>query len=183
MQQHLFRQLRRWGRATFSAASKVCSSISSFFCVSLLQRPQKKRSRKASFRWLPNWQVEAGCFRLAASAVTLWPSRCVRLRNLYLSVITIFFDVKWFFRRMVSCVYAKEKFVSLNKGVFDRLRSTGSKALFSFVYMPWLYQICMAKCLYSYRDELLKKFGQNRFPLEQLKSTSEWRSLHRNVFA
>ena len=130
MQQHLFRQLRRWGRATFSASSKVFSSVSSFFCVSLLWRPQTKRSRKASFRWLPNWQVEARCFRLAASAVTLWPSRCVRLRNLYLSVVTIFFDAKWFFRIMVSCVYAKETFVSLSKGVIDRLRSPGNKALF-----------------------------------------------------
>ena len=133
MQQHLFRQLRRWGRATFSVASKVCSSVSSFFYVSLLRRPQTKRSRKASFRWLPNWQVEARCFRLAASAVTLWPSRCVRLRNLYLSVITIFFDAKWFFRIMVSCVYAKETFVSLSKGVIDRLRSTRNKALFFFL--------------------------------------------------
>ena len=30
----------------------------------------------------------------------------------------------------MSCVYAKEKFVSLSKGVIDRLRSIGSKALF-----------------------------------------------------
>ena len=41
-------------RATFSAASKVCSSASSFFCVSLLRRPHTKQSRKASFQRVPN---------------------------------------------------------------------------------------------------------------------------------
>ena len=92
-------------RANFSAASKVCSSVSSFFCVSLLRRPQTKRSRKASFRWVPNWQVEARCFRLAANAVTLSPSRCVQLWNRYLSAITSFFGAKWFFRIVVSCAY------------------------------------------------------------------------------
>ena len=85
-------------RATFSAVSRVCSSVSSFFCVSLLRRPQTKRSRKASFRWVPNWQVEA-------NAVTLSPSRCVQLWNLYISAITSLFGAKWFFRIVVSCAY------------------------------------------------------------------------------
>ena len=92
-------------RATFSAVSRVCSSVSSFFCVSLLRRPQTKRSRKASFRWVPNWQVEARCFMLAANAVTLSPSRCVQLWNLYISAITSLFGAKWFFRIVVSCAY------------------------------------------------------------------------------
>ena len=92
-------------RATFSAASKVCSSVSSFFCVSLLRRPQTKRSRKASFRWVPNWQVEARCFRLAANALTLLSSRCVQLWNRYLWAITSFFGAKWFFSIVVSCAY------------------------------------------------------------------------------
>ena len=72
---------------------------------SLLRRPQTRRSRKASFRWVPNWQVEARCFRLAANAVTLSPSRCVQLWNRHLSAITSFFGAKWFFRIVVSCAY------------------------------------------------------------------------------
>ena len=92
-------------RVTFSAASKVCSSVSSFFCVSLLWRPQTKRSRKASLRWVLNWQVEARCFRLAANAVTLSPSHCVQLWNRYLLAITSFLGVNWFFTIVVSCAY------------------------------------------------------------------------------
>ena len=75
----------------------------SFFCVSLLPRPQTKRSRKASFRWVPNWQVEAICFGLAANAVTPSPSRFVQVWNRCLSAITSFFGAKWFFRIVVSC--------------------------------------------------------------------------------
>ena len=40
---------------------------------------------------------------------------------------------------------------SLNKDIFERRMSTGS--IFPF-NMPWLYQICISKCLLSYRDDL-----------------------------
>ena len=40
---------------------------------------------------------------------------------------------------------------SLIKGVFEQSRSTRSEA---FPLTPWRYQICIAKCLYSYCDDL-----------------------------
>ena len=39
-------------------------------------------------------------------------------------------------------------------------------AFFSF-NMPWRYQICIARCLDSYRDDLHKKFVQNNGPRVQ----------------
>ena len=44
---------------------------------------------------------------------------------------------------------------SLRSNVFELRTSTGSELVFSFI-MPWRHQICMAKCLYSYRDDLPK---------------------------
>ena len=47
---------------------------------------------------------------------------------------------------------------------------------------PWRYQICIAKYLYTYRDDLLK----NLFKItaeEFKKSTSGWRASLKNVVA
>ena len=101
---------------------------------SLLRRPQTRRSRKASFRWVPNWQVEARCFRLAANAVTLSPSRCVQLWNRYLSAITSFFGAKWFFRIVVSCAYVFSEGLGANNrnkdcSSFVRLCRVGGNAV------------------------------------------------------
>ena len=54
-------------------------------------------------------------------------------------------------------------------------------AFFSF-NIPWGYHICIAKCLYSYRDDLPK----NLFKItaeEFKKSTSGWRAWLKNVVA
>lgn len=56
---HPLRRPQYPSKATFNASPKVCSLVSNFICISLLGRPQTKRSRKVSFRWVPNWHVEA----------------------------------------------------------------------------------------------------------------------------
>ena len=43
----------------------------------------------------------------------------------------------------------------LSSNVFELRTSTGSELVFSFI-MPWRHQICMAKCLYPYGDDLPK---------------------------
>ena len=54
-------------------------------------------------------------------------------------------------------------------------------AFFSF-NTPWRDQICMAKCLYSYRDDLPKNFFKIAAQ-ECKKSTSGWRASLKNVAA
>lgn len=36
--------------------------------------------------------------------------------------------------------------------------------------MPWCYQICIVKCIYSYRDNLSKKYNQKHCPVKNAKS-------------
>ena len=95
-------------RVTFNALLKVCSSVSNFFCVSLLRRPQTRQSRKALFRCAPNRQVEARCFKLT-NVETLSPLHWMQLWNLYRSTMTSFCGAKWFLRIVESCVYVFAK--------------------------------------------------------------------------
>ena len=48
--------------------------------------------------------------------------------------------------------------------------------------MPWHYQIYIAKCLHSYRDDLVENLGKISSE-EFKKSTFGWRVLLKNVFA
>ena len=96
-------------RVTFNALLKVCSSVSNFFCVSLLRRPQTRQSRKALFRYGPNRQVEARCFKLVTNVETLSPLHWMQLWNLYRSTMTSFCGAKWFLRIVESCVYVFAK--------------------------------------------------------------------------
>ena len=50
---------------------------------------------------------------------------------------------------------------SLSKGIFERHTSTGSEYKWGlFVYiMTGRYQICIVKCLYSYRNNLAENLG------------------------
>ena len=41
--------------------------------------------------------------------------------------------------------------------VFDKNVTSTASVLFFSLNLPWRYQICMAKCVYSYRDDLPKK--------------------------
>ena len=62
---------------------------------------------------------------------------------------------------------------SLRSDAFERRTSTGCELFFSF-NMPWRHQIYIAKCLYSYRDNL----PTNLFQITAegyKKSTSSWR--------
>ena len=57
----------------------------------------------------------------------------------------------------MRCTHKLPKLCSatLSSTFFERRTSTESELFFSFD-MRWRYQICVAKCLYSYRDDLPK---------------------------
>ena len=68
--------------------------------------------------------------------------------------------------------------------IFKRHTSTGNIGLFPF-NMPWLYQMCIAKCHYSsssHRDDLPGNLGIKTTQKCQ-KSTSSWCSSLKNIFA
>ena len=73
--------------------------------------------------------------------------------------------------------------MSSSKGVFERCTSTGSKAFCLSICLDAteLVQICIAKCLYSYRDDLPENWG-NPLPRKEKKFTSGWRGSLKNVY-
>ena len=60
--------------------------------------------------------------------------------------------------------YSSTVLGSLTSNVFERRTSTDRKWAFFLCSfnMPWRHQICMAKCLSSYRDDLLKILFESR---------------------
>ena len=52
---------------------------------------------------------------------------------------------------------------NLSSDALERRTPTGSELFFSF-NMPWHYQICIAKCLYSYKDDLICPRIKNNIP-------------------
>ena len=60
--------------------------------------------------------------------------------------------------------------------------SIGRKVFSLLIYMPWQYQICIAKCLYSYRNDLPQNLGETTAhrecttstPLLELYNNSKW---------
>ena len=70
---------------------------------------------------------------------------------------------------------------SLSSDVFWAAHVNRKLAFFS-LYTPWCYLICIAKCIYSYRDDLAKYLFKITFQ-EWKKSTSSWLASLKNVAA
>ena len=88
--------------------------------------------------------------KISSSVVNVLHKKC-EIRQFHVVVVQ-----KCTKKRDVRAVLLFYLLGSLSSTFFERRTLTGSELFFSFD-MPWRYQICIANCLYSCRDDLPKK--------------------------